>query len=175
LSGFYSTGEFQQTSNRSRCGAAFLDWFIVIFVIFLALAPLWHFAPSKGQRRAARLRETAALAGLFVEFRDLPLPPARLERMPRAERQVLYYGCRLRAQRGNPPARVAWWRDGEHWSSHPPRREAPPQARLLPPSVLAIEVSPASCGVYWREEGDEDEVENLARILGDWRDSLTQP
>ena len=150
-----------------------LDWLIIVFVVLLALAPLWHFAPSKGQRRVARLREAAALAGLFVEFRDLPLPPARLERLPRAERQVLYYGCRLRSQRGDPPARVAWWREDGRWSSRPARREAPPQAELMPSSVLAIEVGPASCGVYWREEGDEDDVANLAGILVEWRDSLT--
>ena len=45
---------------------------LILFVIALALAPLWHFLPSKGQRKAARMREHAAVQGLFVEFRELP-------------------------------------------------------------------------------------------------------
>jgi hypothetical protein len=45
----------------------------------------------------------------------------------------------------------------------------------MPGSVLAIDLGPASCGVYWREAGDEDTVRHLAEILRDWRDEITPP
>ena len=144
-------------------------------MILLALAPLWHFMPSKRQRLQARLRECAALNGLFVEFRDLPLPPVRLARLPAADRQVLYYGCRLRARRGDPPVRTSWFRDGDAWGSLPPRTALPEVAAALPAQVLAVEVSGASCGLYWREDGDEDTVRAMAGLLASWRDVLTPP
>lgn len=143
--------------------------------MLLALAPLWNFLPSRRQRLQARLRECAALNGLFVEFRDLPLPSARLARLPAADRQVLYYGRRLRPQRGEPRVRTAWFRDGDDWGSLPPRTMVPAVAAELPPQVLAIEVSAASCGIFWREEGDENLVRSLAATLAAWGDELTPP
>ena len=50
-----------------------LTFLLIVFVIALALAPLGHFVPSKRQRAIARMREYAAVHGLFVEFRDLPV------------------------------------------------------------------------------------------------------
>lgn len=150
-----------------------MGWWIVLLVVFLALAPLWHFAPTKRQRLQARLRECAALNGLFVELRDLPLPPARLARMPPAERQVAYYGCRLRAAGRIPTRRRAWYRDGDHWSCGSGRDDPPPFVEEIPDSVLAVDLGPASCGLYWREEGTEEDVVSLARRLAAWRDQLT--
>jgi len=144
-------------------------------VVFLALAPLWHFLPSKRQRQRARLRECAAVSGLFVELRDLPLAPARLERMPAAERQVVYYGCRLRPSRSAPQRRHAWYRDGDTWRARQPRDDLPELAGEMPSSVLAIDLGPNTCGLYWREEGDEATVRDFAEKLQAWRDVLTPP
>lgn len=150
-----------------------MGWWIVLLVVLLALAPLWHFAPTKRQRSQARLRECAALNGLFVELRDLPLPPARLERMPAAERQVVYYGCRLRASGAVPTRRTAWYRNGDDWACRDGRQDPPAFVREIPDSVLAVDLGPASCGLYWREDGTEEEVLVLARDLVAWRDQLT--
>ena len=145
----------------------------MLLVVLLALAPLWHFAPSKRQRLQARLRERAALSGLFVELRDLPLPPDRLERMAKAERQVVYYGCRLRASGAVPTRRTAWYRSGDEWACRDGRDEAPEIVREIPVSVLAVDLGPASCGFYWREDGTEAEVTDMAERLLAWRDSVT--
>ena len=144
-------------------------------MVFLALAPLWHFMPTKRQRQQATLRETAAVEGLFVEFRDLPLPDARLARLPPAERQVLYYGCRFPAKSREPRERLAWLREGQQWGAVRGRSPLPKLALELPEGVLGMEVGRASCGVYWREEGGEDDVRELARILTSWRDQLSPP
>ena len=145
---------------------------LIIFVVALAIAPLLHFAPSRRQRAQARLRETAAIAGLFVEFRDLPLPPAQLQRMPASERQVIYYGRRLRASRGAPRARTAWWRAGDEWRRERGVPEVPEWADELPATVLALGLSESSCGCYWREEGDEETVREIAARLAAWGSEL---
>jgi hypothetical protein len=49
-----------------------LTYLLIILVIAIALAPLSHFVPSKRQREVARMREYAAVNGLFVEFRGVP-------------------------------------------------------------------------------------------------------
>jgi hypothetical protein len=140
----------------------------IIFVVLLALAPLLHFLPSRRQREQASLREAAALAGLFVEFRDLPLPAAHLQRLAAAERQVLYYGRRLRPARGRPRANAAWWRVGDEWRRSPGTPEAPALTSELPAAVLALGVSEGSCGCYWREEGDCETVQQIAAFLLAW-------
>lgn len=146
-------------------------YLLIAGVVFLALAPLWHFAPSKSQRHQAELREVAALNGLFVEYRDLPIPQARREHLHRAERQLLYYGCRLPNLRGEPIRSVSWYRNGEEWASLPPRLPLPPIAEQLPEAVLALGLSQASCGLLWREQGDTEQVVEFARLLMLWRDS----
>lgn len=138
-------------------------------VIFLAIAPLMHFRPSKRQREQASLRETAALAGLFVEFRDLPLAAERLARLPASERQLLYYGLRLPPSRDEPRRRQAWHRESFGWQSQNGRQEPPAIAAALPPVVPAFGVSENSCGVYWQEQGDEHLVREIAGLLQDWK------
>lgn len=131
--------------------------------------------PSKRQRHQASLRELAALSGLFVEIRDLPLPAERLKRLPAAERQVLYYGCRLRPSKSAPTERQAWFREAGEWVAQQGRVPVPGLVSTLPESVLALESGRASCGVYWREEGGEAEVKSMAEILAKWRDELAPP
>lgn len=128
--------------------------------------------PSKRQKHQARLREAAAIAGLFVEFRDLPLAPQRLARLSAPDRQVLYYGRRLKPSRRDARPAQNWYREADHWVSRPPRLTAPDIAAVVPESVLALGVGEASCGVYWREEGDENTVRELASLLQQWQAQL---
>jgi hypothetical protein len=148
-------------------------WLIAVAVL-LAVAPLLQFLPSRRQRQQAALREAAALRGLFVEFRDLPLPPSQRERLSAADRQVLYYGRRLSASRARARASRHWWRGGEDWRGD--GREPPPSiAADLPAGVLALGVSEASCGVYWREEGDVNCVDGIAAALARWAEDIEGP
>jgi len=150
-----------------------MTWFLIGTIVLLALAPLWHFAPSKRQRQQASLREAAALSGLFVEFRDLPLPEARRSRLAAAERQVLYYGCRLRPTSKAPLKRLTWYRDADAWTCLQGRQPPPAAVMAMPEVILAAEAGRATCGVYWREEGDVEMVEKLASHLASWRNELT--
>jgi hypothetical protein len=145
-----------------------MTYLLITIIIFVALAPLWHFMPSRRQRREAKLRETAALAGLFVEFRDLPLPEAQRARLPSSERQVLYYGRRLKRTRGDARRSAAWWRKDGEWRSSDPHAALPSVAPEMPPAVLALGITESSCGVYWQEEGEEETVRALAALLTRW-------
>lgn len=150
-----------------------MTYVIILVVMLAALAPLWHFKPTRRQKKQAKLRETAALLGLYVELRDLPLKPAQLERLPRSEKQVLYYGRRLPATRGDVRTTQSWFRRGTLWESLPARVTPPSIVDQLPLSVLAVASSEASCGVFWNEEGDEDTVRLLSSFLEQWSDTLS--
>ncbi|MFT7287154.1 MAG: hypothetical protein ACI87W_001266 [Halieaceae bacterium] len=152
-----------------------MNYLVIVLIVLLALAPLWHFMPSKRQRRQASLREQAALAGLFVEFRDIPLPPARKERLSASERQVLYYGRRLPASRSEPRSRAVWWREGDAWSALPPGAPPPGIVADLPLAVLAIGVAEDSCGIFWQEDGDAETVGVLVDLLACWHSSFCPP
>ena len=152
-----------------------LSGLIILAVVLVAVAPLLSFLPGKRQRQRARLREAAALAGLFVEFRDLPIPENRRRRLSAAERQVLFYGCRFGVSLRAPPPACAWYREGDEWRSRPLRRPAPGWLSEAPAPVLAASVNAESCGFYWREEGGEDLVRELAHRLMAWRDELLAP
>ena len=150
-------------------------YIFIAVVVALAVAPLLHFLPTRSQRRQAALREAAALGGLFVEFRDLPGYAPRLERMSRNERQVVYYGARLPATRGEARRRQSWWRVDDVWRGAPERLQTlPPSLKDLPPEVLAASVDSNSCGVYWREVGEADAVERIIRCVTAWRSDLAE-
>jgi len=147
-----------------------LTYIIIALIVALALAPLTHFLPSKQQRRQARMREAAAVRGLFVEFRQLPGNDGAVQRVPRSG--TIYYGLRLKPSRGKTRRRGAWLRQDGEWRALGERLPAPAALQALPPEVLAAGVDEASCGVYWQESGDEDNVVQIQRALADWAQLL---
>ena len=140
-----------------------LTYLLIAFIIFLALAPLSHFVPSKAQRRTARMRERAAMDGLFVEFRKLPGSDDRLRPSPSG---TIYYGLRHRS-REEPAQRRQFLRQDEQWREleklHPPTDQA--WLADLPAQVQAAESSRDGVGVYWQEAGEETEVSRIAGVL----------
>jgi len=141
------------------------SYLLIGLVIVLALAPLLHFLPSKRQRSQARMREIAAVNGLFVEFRD---PPGG-DRLPAERRRnLIYYGLRLPPAREPARGRCQWLRDGTGWRSLGARVPAPTPLSDLPEEVVAASIDEVSCGIYWQEEGGEERVEQIQRALLDW-------
>jgi hypothetical protein len=150
-----------------------VTYLLIIFIIALALAPLSHFVPSKRQRKVARLREYAAVHGLFVEFRTLP--GAKSGRQPpavAAGRDIIYYGRRLRPRRGEPVSPASWIVGQEGWHSLDRRAPVPDLLQQLPAGILAAGVTEASCGIYWQESGSEDDVERIRQVLEAWAGQL---
>lgn len=148
-----------------------LKYLLILLVVGLAVAPLTHFLPSKRQRQLARMREYAAVHGLFVEFRDLPEAEGLAAKAQRTQ-QVLYYGKRLPPSRNEPRQRRAWLRVDDGWSGQQRRWEVPASAAVLPDSVQAMGVDEGSCGVYWLEDGEETDVAAVVAALEQWEQAL---
>jgi len=150
-----------------------LTYLLILFVIAVALAPLAHFAPSKAQRETARMREYAAVHGLFVEFRDVPgTGDARDRQHDRAGGNTIYYGKRLPASRDKREEARAWRRENEHWIPLQRRWGVPDVLVSLPLEVIAASVDRGSCGVYWRECGGVDNVALIEQVLTAWSTEL---
>jgi hypothetical protein len=152
-----------------------LVWFFIIFVMALAFAPLLHFAPSKRQRRVARMREQAAMAGLFVEYRD---PPGGTERpwpLGINSASVIFYGKRLPAKRCGRIAGVGWRRDVQGWCAVGGYVPVPESFEDLPSDVLAASADDGSCGVFWTEAEEGVTIEQIRSSLERWSEALCQP
>jgi hypothetical protein len=152
-----------------------MEYFIIILVIGLALAPLSHFVPSKRQRQVARMRETAAVRGLFVEFRDLPTDRrgnAAGATDGASRGRIIYYGKRLPPARGDVDLRDSWVVDEQGWRSLRGTRKPPGILGDLPGEVLAASVDEGSCGIYWAEAGEEAELVQIIAVLEDWARQL---
>lgn len=148
-----------------------LKYLLILFVIALALAPLGHFLPSKRQRRTARMREYAAVHGLFVEFRAMPDTGGVPLASPMAKGQVIYYGRRLPNKRGSPIESGTWVLAPQGWRNVGRRLPVPAQLSELPDGIGVASVDQSSCGIYWTESG-EDEVEQIRRALEQWCEAL---
>jgi hypothetical protein len=151
-----------------------VKYLLIVFIIFLALAPLSHFVPSKRQRRVARLREYAAVHGLFVEFRQLPGDDRAIGRGQGARGDIIYYGKRLPpARHGQPEPTAAWLCYEDGWRGITTgQRTVPPVLEQLPAGMLAASVDQGSCGIYWLEPGEEAAVAEIQAVLERWSAQL---
>ena len=149
-----------------------MEYLIIILVIAVALAPLSHFVPSKRQRAVARMRETAAVSGLFVEFRQLPARDGSRQHAERSNEGIIYYGKRLPPPRGAGSRRGSWLCEEGSWRGAKGTDKPPEILQRLPSPVLAASVDEGSCGIYWRESGGAEELAAIIDTIEHWADSL---
>ena len=151
-----------------------MKYLLILVVMALAVAPLLHFVPSPKQRRISAMRERAALGGLFVEFRDLPVVgnSAQLPQPPKGS--VIYYARRLPPPRGKTERRAIWLKRGEAWQGSQLGAELPAELEDIADIAMAVSLENGSCGVYWQEQGDEEDVERIVAAVGRWGDSQAQ-
>jgi hypothetical protein len=152
-----------------------LTYLLIAFVIAVALAPLSHFVPSKKQREIARMREYAAVHGMFVEFRRVPgrdssAPAGR----GRASQDTIYYGKRLPPAKAKREAALIWLLETDGWVGLERRHAVPAALLSLAVPVLAASVDEGSCGIYWRESGGVEAVELIRQVLESWAGQLRQ-
>jgi len=146
-----------------------MEYVIILLVVALAIAPLSHFAPSKRQRAVARMREFAAVKGLFVEFRQLP---GKTVETGQGRQDIIYYGKRLPPARGEEPLIGSWYQGEDGWRATRGIKKPPEILAQLPPAVLAAGADQGSCGIYWRESGDEEELAAIILVIDQWANSL---
>ena len=150
-----------------------MTYLLILFVIAVALAPLSNFVPSKRQREIVRMREYAAVHGMFVEFRDVPgRTNGRSHERDHAGHNTIYYGKRLPPARKKGEKAMAWLCDSEGWLGVERRIPVPRRLADLPGQMLAAGVDENSCGVYWRESGTVEDVELIRQVLEHWAKEL---
>jgi hypothetical protein len=149
-----------------------LTYFLIIFVIALALAPLSHFLPSKRQRKIAGMREYAAVHGMFVEFRALPDVGGVPLSASVSGGQVIYYGRRVPNKRAGPIDSGVWGHAPEGWRSLGHRLPVPAQLQALSVDISVATVDQFSCGIYWTESSGEEGVEQIRQVLEGWCEQL---
>jgi hypothetical protein len=146
-----------------------MTYLLIFLVVALALAPLGHFLPSKRQRRIARIREYAAVHGLFVEFRRAPTIGGE----PDPSKQLIYYGKRIPASVALPIETTAWVRTQGEWRCVGGRLRPPPSIEELSSEILAASIDESSCGVYWTEASGEETVEQIRQALTRWSELVS--
>ncbi len=150
-----------------------LTYLLIIFVIAIALAPLTNLMPSKRQREIARMREYAAVHGMFVEFRSIPgRDSGRMKTRDHAGHDTIYYGKRIPPSKHKLEQNRAWLYEAEGWVGLQRRLAVPGSLAQLPTQVLAASVDEGSCGIYWRESGGVEAVEQIRLVLEAWAEQL---
>lgn len=120
------------------------------------------------------MREYAAVHGLFVEFRRLPGSGEAGDKQPGTPRgDIIYYGRRLPPPRGSTARGGHWLHHDQGWRSHGQRLPVPAPLLDLPAGILAASVDDNSCGIYWQEAGEQEEVEQIRRVLEGWSGELS--
>lgn len=152
-----------------------MAWLIIGLILVVAIAPLTHFMPTKRQKMIANLREQAAVAGLFVSYRKMPVVPGRVADAAKdrtgVDEGTLYYGVRWLVPSKQRPAPVTWLRAEQGWQNLARRSVQVPEAlTVLPESVYAFSCDAESAGIYWREEGGARDVDSIAKVLLTLRD-----
>lgn len=149
-----------------------LTYLLIIFIVMVALAPLSQFRPSKRQRRLANMREYAAINGMFVEFRQLPMTPANRDI---SAGDVIYYGKRLPESVVDTHPSATWIYEGPAWRNINRRGEAPPAVLDdLNDVALAAGIGQGSCGIYWVESKEEGDAQLICEVLQQWSESLSR-
>ncbi len=137
-----------------------MSYFWIALILLVALSPLLKAMPTRRQRLIADLRQTAALAGLYVQFRQSPLEPA--DAPPK-----VFYGRRRTREHALVGVAASYRREGDGWACINGRWPASRLARLaaLPSGVSVLIENIQGVGVFWDEQGSSEDVTGLAQLL----------
>ena len=147
-----------------------MAYLLILLAVALVIGPVLWMKPSRGQARQARIRLKARALGLDVRLTELPQTHRAAVRREDVRQGVVYrrvvYDPRTVLELNH---RLI--RDADTWEAAGEPLPAALQRVLdqvreqLPADVVAIELGPQGPGIYWREMGDEREVEQIAEQL----------
>lgn len=166
-------------------------WVIIIGVLVLAFAPIFWVLPTSEQRRQMKLRNRAMQSGLVVQLVQLPDPdPPAIERVTSSgrirevKRACVAYRLPLRGidtVMALPAWRIDRVRMEENssadlpskwmWFGERPRVAPDYMARVIdvltkvPQDSVAVEATADAVSIYWREQGDVENVDRVAELL----------
>ncbi len=136
-----------------------MTWLLIVFIVFVALAPLISLMPTRRQKRLAAIRQAAAVAGLQVQLLEPPGPGVD-------KRLSACYGLRAQHRQrlgltGNFVSEGDGWRNLD-------RRGSPLLSELaagFPSGVSHLVLRPDSVMAFWDERGEVAEVETIKQAL----------
>ena len=70
-------------------------YLLIVLILFVAIAPILHFRPTKRQRLVTHLRDAALKYGLFVEFRKDDIFKKCNLRLDVDRADIVFYGLRI--------------------------------------------------------------------------------
>lgn len=145
---------------------------IILVLVMLAGSVLW-LKPSAAQQRQTKLRLLARQLGLDVRLCTLPQTRRARVREELPQQGVVYRLLRFGEKKAKPltylvcrvDAPAAWESETDMELPQSVRAQFDNVLPQLPSDVVAFEITPQGCGVYWRERGDEDTLRLLLRLL----------
>lgn len=151
-----------------------MSYLIILFVVALALAPVWALKPTKAQKHLVKLRDCARESGLQVQLGSLPQTHRQQVRREDPEPGAAY---RLLWRHERAKLSQFEFRLLRHETE--PSRVPPVILQVLervlaelPESIVAVEFTSIGVAAYWCEKGDSDVVKEIARCLMEMRDAL---
>ncbi len=154
-----------------------MTYLFIFLGLAMVIAPLMAFKPSKTVKRQMAFRERAIALGLQVKVADLPQSHRDKVRREAIEQGVVYRLPFIRRQSLAHINRQCCvnTEQGLEWSGQVEdvvKVLFEAQFQQLTEDTVALELSSVGVGVYWREQGTIERVEQLHQVLDSLRARL---
>ena len=145
---------------------------LIIFVVAMVVGPVAMMQPTRGQRRREKMRGYAREAGLSVRL--LPPPPLATDTDAPAAMPVYSLVAEVRQASSWTLMRTRYAREGHlggWWQfvgAKPPeatQRHIEGALDMLPEGVIGLRVGGRQLDIFWRESGDEQDIDQLLKCL----------
>lgn len=145
-----------------------MTWFIVFLVFAMLVSPIAWLIPSTSQKRIEAMRAEARKQGFHVQL--VSLPQTRREQVRKQE--VIQGACYRLPWRDD----LRCSRECQFLRDQPPEERAGdwPEACFdaLPSSVVALDSNRLGTAMYWREQGEPEQLVSAVGVLQDWQAQL---
>jgi hypothetical protein len=156
-----------------------VNYLIILFVVAVAVGPIFWMMPSPRQKRQAALRDYALAQGFQMKVCKIPQSHRAKVREERPQEGIVYRltvkqrGRKPRLNHSDPANYMLCQRENVEQTDNcvAPLREALEQ---LPEDVVALEYNGLWLGVYWQERGTEQDIAAIKVQLGQLDDKLYQ-
>ncbi|MFT5579724.1 MAG: hypothetical protein ACI9WS_002484 [Paraglaciecola psychrophila] len=156
-----------------------MNYLIILFVVAVAVGPIFWMMPSPRQKRQAALRDYALAQGFQMKVCDLPQSHRSKVREERLEEGIVYRlivkqrGRKTALNHSDPSSYMLCQRENNEQTENclALLRGALVQ---LPEDVVALEYNGLWLGVYWQERGTDEDIAAIKSRLIELDDQLYQ-
>ncbi len=159
-----------------------MKYLIIFLIVCMVLGPVMMLQLSPAQRRKANLRNKAVALGMVVQYSDMP---GQKVRPGRATEKGISYSIRCADLTGNKKKELfVWcllrgdsdtqwcWREPDGAPEIACQNMLSEKAAELPVVVRAMEYRNNQLTIYWKEQGTEQDVEQIYAVMVAVKDCL---